>query len=324
MKTKPVIAIDLMGGDQPTINRLLAVKKFINTYPGYQLTVFIDDHFRTDNQGLISQLQQTINFEISQQVISMDESPLKALRTKQQSSMSLSMKAVAEKQADACLTAGNSGALVALSRIWLKTNPGIERPALVTVLPGKPKPTLFLDIGATLEYNAEELYALAEEGAAIAPQLLGCVNPEVALLNVGTEHIKGHDTVQQADRLLQQSDLNYLGFAEGGHLFKGYADVICCDGFVGNITLKACEGLLEQLTINQAKSKFKQWLLNKLYKINDVNFNPAQYNGALLLGLDGIVVKAHGNSNEEGFYHALIQSANYINKLKNQNLSGTN
>lgn len=305
-----------MGGDQSPLLRLLAIEKFIEANPEYQLTVFVDNGFQENNKEKISHLRHALNFVLSDQVISMDESPLIALRKKQQSSMSLSIKAVADKKADACLTAGNSGALVAFSKFWLKSKSRLEKLALATVLPGIPKPTLLLDIGATLEYNAEELFALAEEGAAIAPMLLGCDNPEVALLNVGTEHIKGHDTVQQADRLMQQSELNYLGFTEGSHLFKGYADVICCDGFVGNITLKACEGVVEQLSVKKVHGKFRQWLHNKLCKINDVNLNPAQYNGALLLGLDGIVVKAHGKSNEEDFYHALVQTATYINRIR--------
>lgn len=316
MKNNPIIAVDLMGGDQSPLLRLLAIEKFIEANPEYQLTVFVDNGFQENNKEKISHLRHALNFVLSDQVISMDESPLIALRKKQQSSMSLSIKAVADKKADACLTAGNSGALVAFSKFWLKSKSRLEKLALATVLPGIPKPTLLLDIGATLEYNAEELFALAEEGAAIAPMLLGCDNPEVALLNVGTEHIKGHDTVQQADRLMQQSELNYLGFTEGSHLFKGYADVICCDGFVGNITLKACEGVVEQLSVKKVHGKFRQWLHNKLCKINDVNLNPAQYNGALLLGLDGIVVKAHGKSNEEDFYHALVQTATYINRIR--------
>ena len=249
----------------------------------------------------------------------MDESPLLALRKKRLSSLSMAVKAVADDEADAILTAGNSGALVAFAKYWLKSLPPIERPALATVLPGWPKPTLLLDVGATLEYTAEDLYGLAEMGAQVAPHLLNCGNhPEVALLNVGTEHIKGHDTVQQADRLLQQSELNYLGFCEGTHLFKGYADVICCDGFVGNITLKACEGLMQQL---QQKPQLKWWqkiLPARFWQFNDVNFNPAQYNGALLLGLEGLVVKAHGNSDEADFYHALVRTAAYTQKINNR------
>ncbi len=308
----PVIAIDLMGGDEDPLTRLRAIKKFVKTNQSLQLNLFVDQLFLDANSIDLSNLSPQVSLVNSAQTVMMDESPLHALKNKRTSSLSMAIKAVADNEADAILTAGNSGALVVFAKYWLKPNASIERPALATVLPGFPKPSLLLDIGATLEYRAEDLYALAEVGAEFAPKLLDCgQNPEVALLNVGTEHIKGHDTVQQADRLLQETDLNYLGFCEGTHLFKGFADVICCDGFVGNITLKACEGLAQQL---QNKQPLKWW--QKLFcQFNDVNFNPAQYNGALLLGLDGLVVKAHGNSDESDFYHALVRTAEYINKF---------
>lgn len=312
-----IIAVDLMGGDHTAASRLHALEKFHTQYPQIKLRAYINEAFAKNQQQPIKKLKVIAEVIVADQVISMDESPLLALRKKRMSSMSLSIKAVADAEADAVLTAGNSGALVALAKYWLKSDDGIERPALATVLPGVPKPTLLLDIGATLEYNAEELFALAEVGAQIAPQLLGCGKlPEVALLNVGTEHIKGHDTVQQADRLMQDSDINYLGFCEGTHLFKGYADVICCDGFVGNITLKACEGLMQQLQNNSTKSWWRRWIEKKFWQYNGVNLNPAQYNGALLLGLNGLVVKAHGNSDQNDFYHALVQTAAYIEKVK--------
>ncbi len=315
----PVIAVDLMGGDEDPMGRLRAVKKFKLAHPQFAIKLFINQTHFDANPAAYATLPDGVTSAVAAHNISMDESPLLALRKKRLSSLSMAIKAVADEQADAILTAGNSGALVAFAKYWLKSVAPIERPALATVLPGLPKPSLLLDVGATLEYTAEDLYALAEMGAAVAPHLLVCGDrPEVALLNVGTEHIKGHDTVQQADRLLQQSELNYVGFCEGTHLFKGYADVICCDGFVGNITLKACEGLMQQL---QQKPKLKWWqklLPARLWQFNDVNFNPAQYNGALLLGLNGLVVKAHGNSDEDDFYHALVRTADYTQKFNNR------
>lgn len=308
----PVIAIDLMGGDDDPLSRLRAIVAFVTTEKSFNINLFVNQSYFDEKSAYFDKLPQSIAVIQSEHSISMDESPLLALRKKRSSSLSMAIKSVADDEADAILTAGNSGALVVFAKYWLKPNAPIERPALATVMPGFPKPTLLLDIGATLEYQAEDLYALAEMGAEVAPKLLDCGdNPEVALLNVGTEHIKGHDTVQQADRLLQGSELNYLGFCEGTHLFKGYADVICCDGFVGNITLKACEGLAQQL---QHKQPLKWWQ-KLLCKFNDVNFNPAQYNGALLLGLDGLVVKAHGNSDESDFHHALHRTAEYIKKI---------
>ncbi len=311
---KPIIAVDLMGGDQSPLTRLRAVSKFSQAFRDFHLQLFVAERFVEQHRDVFLAVDQDhISLVTTSETISMSESPLLALRKKRASSLSLAIKAVADSSAQGMLTAGNSGALVAFAKSWLPMVAGIERPALATILPGEPKQTLFLDVGATLEYQAEDLFTLAELGTQLAPGLLACdQNPEVALLNVGTEHIKGHDTVQQADRLLAESDLNYLGFCEGTHLFKGYADVICCDGFVGNITLKACEGLLQSL---QAKQRLSWW--QKLFgQDKDVNFNPAQYNGALLLGLEGLVVKAHGNSDETGFYHALVRTAGYINKVK--------
>lgn len=307
------MAVDLMGGDDDPLGRLRAVKKFKASHPHFSINLFINQSFFDEHESHFIHLPAGLTVVISEQAISMAESPLIALRKKRLSSMSMAIKSVADNQADAILTAGNSGALVAFAKYWLKSNAVIERPALATVIPGNPKSTLLLDIGATLEYQADDLYALAELGAQMAPHFLPCGNqPEVALLNVGTEHIKGHDTVQQADRLLQDSDLNYLGFCEGTHLFNGFADVVCCDGFVGNITLKACEGLMQQI---QGKQNMPWW--KKMFcQFNDANFNPAQYNGAILLGLDGLVVKAHGNSDEIGFYHALVKTADYIKNTK--------
>ncbi len=309
-----VIAIDLMGGDDSPLTRLRAIQKFIKQHPQNTIQLFVEKSFFQQQKSYFENLSDNLRVELAEDVIQMDESPLLALRQKRNSSLSLAIQSVAEKKAQIILTAGNSGALVAFAKYWLQVDEEVERPALATVLPGLPKPTLLLDIGASLEYRAEDLYALAELGAKVAPELLACgTNPEVALLNVGTEHIKGHDTVQQADRLLQSSDLNYLGFCEGSHLFSGYADVICCDGFVGNITLKACEGLMKKLQNKQQLKWWQKWFCQFI----DVNLNPAQYNGALLLGLDGLVVKAHGNSDEEGFYHALLRTAEYVNKQTN-------
>ena len=314
---RPIIAIDLMGGDDDPLTRLRAIDSFVSNEQSFDVSLFIEQNYFIQNQMHFECLPLNTSVIQTEYAVSMDESPLSALRKKRTSSLSMAIKAVAEHEADAILTAGNSGALVAFAKYWLQPHTPIERPALATVLPGFPKPSLLLDIGATLEYRAEDLYALAELGAEVAPKLLDCGNnPEVALLNVGTEHIKGHDTVQQADRLLQESDLNYLGFCEGSHLFKGYADVICCDGFVGNITLKACEGLLQQLQPKKPPNWWQKLWMKWFGQFNDVNFNPAQYNGALLLGLDGLVIKAHGNSDQTEFFHALVRTADYIKQVR--------
>jgi glycerol-3-phosphate acyltransferase PlsX len=307
------IAVDLMGGDAPVEDRYEAVLKFAKKNPTIDVLAFVAMPFAQKLKQQAHRLPDNWVTEVCASQIMMSESPLAALRNKQDSSLSLSVKALKEHRAQAILSAGNTGALVAFSKYWLKLISPIERPALATVLPGQPKPTLLLDVGASLEYRAQDFLNLAELGVQMAPHLMtGLENPEVALLNVGTEHIKGHDTIQQADHLLQQSVLNYAGFCEGSDLFNGRYDVICCDGFVGNITLKACEGLIKNLQYNNPGINWRRWIPG----LKSVNLNPAQYNGALLLGLDGLVVKSHGHSDSVAFYHAIKRTADYIKTFK--------
>lgn len=311
------VAIDLMGGDTPVESRLAAVLKFARKNPSIDVLVFISQPYEKQLQKQAHNLPDNWVTEICVSQVSMSESPLAALRNKRDSSLSLTIKSLQDNRADAVLTAGNTGALVAFAKYWLKSISPIERPALATVIPGHPKPTLFLDVGASLEYRAHDLLNLAELGAQMAPRLItGLSHPEIALLNVGTEHIKGHDTIQQADRLLQQSSLNYVGFCEGSALFSGRYDVICCDGFVGNITLKACEGLIKNLQHKSQSHGWRRWLP----QFNRINLNPAQYNGALLLGLDGLVVKSHGHSDSQGFYHAIERTAGYITSFASKSI----
>ena len=307
------IAVDLMGGDAPVEDRYEALLTFAKKNPMVDVLVFVAAPFAQQLKQQARRLPDNWVTEVCASQIMMSESPLAALRNKQDSSLSLCVKALQEHRADAVLSAGNTGALVAFSKYWLTMTSPIERPALATVLPGKPKPTLLLDVGASLEYRAQDFLNLAELGVHMAPRLIpGLDNPEVALLNVGTEHIKGHDTIQQADHLLQQSVLNYAGFCEGSDLFNGRFDVICCDGFVGNITLKACEGLIKNLQHSNPRVNWRRWIPG----FKAVNLNPAQYNGALLLGLEGLVVKSHGHSDKLAFYHAIQRTADYINTFK--------
>lgn len=311
------IAVDLMGGDPDPSERLKAVKKFIANNSAVKVMLFIDEHHQQSHPETYAGLEsQQIHLVKAPQHVAMDEAPYQALRSKKNSTMSLAVKAVADGVADAVLTAGNTGALVVFAKAWLPTLSGIDRPALATVLPGQPKPTLLLDVGATLDYRAEDLFNLAHLGAMAADQMLGCGNqPEVALLNIGTEHIKGSDTIRQADQMLQNADINYIGYCEGNHLFEGYADVVVCDGFVGNTMLKACEGLMSLMAQNSSRmgaspvrSRFKKLMAT----ISGFNFSPSQYNGALLLGLDGCVVKSHGGSDCRGFVAALERTKQYI------------
>lgn len=305
-----------MGGDHEPLQRLDAVRLFIRSHKSIAVQLFVEEAFYSSHIEFFKNLSERIHVVKAQQQVVMSDTPFQVLKHKRDSSLSLAVKSVADGVSDAILTAGNTGALVAFAKTWLTPCGDIERPALVTILPGQPKPTLLLDVGATLDYRADDLFDLAQLGAQAADKLLGCGdNPEVALLNVGTEHKKGNDTVQQADRLLQDSDLNYIGFCEGTHLFEGFADVVCCDGFVGNITLKACEGmmtLMSQNSENMGNSRLTKLFKNFMASISGLNFNPSQYNGALLLGLDACVVKSHGNCDSKGFYAAIERAVSYL------------
>ena len=301
------LAIDLMGGDQPPQERLQAAVRFLRKYKDCRLSVFTNADFEAGETP-----HQRLQFITCDSSVEMDESPLKALRQKRNSSLSHAIKSLADGAVDVAVTAGNTGAMVALARHWLKPLREVERLALATVLPSRGNRTLLLDVGATVDYRATDLFNLAHMGSAAAEALnLVESRPRVALLNVGTESIKGSDTVQQADRLLRDSDINYIGYCEGKHLFDSYADVVCCDGFVGNITLKACEGMAELLSPS-SRSGLTRFFSN----LSSTSLNPAHYNGALLLGLEGLVIKSHGDSDATGFYKALEQArTNVLNQL---------
>lgn len=314
------LAIDLMGGDNNPITRLQAVHRFVERHQEVQIKLFVTSRFSIKQQQELSTLNPRIEVIVTEQAVAMDASPLQFFKQKQTSSMSLAIKSLADGEADIALTAGNTAAVVAFARSWLAPLEASDRPALATIIPGEPKPSLLLDVGATLDYRADDLLRLAQLGSMAATRYLDCGDkPSVALLNVGMEHLKGSDTIQQADRLLNKSDLNYLGFCEGNHLFNGHADVICCDGFVGNITLKACEGLLHWVS-QQAqatdKPKSSGWFARLANKQTTTEPSPKlnanQYNGALLLGLNGCVVKAHGNSDGDSFYAAIKKALTYI------------
>ena len=256
-----------------------------------------------------------LRVEHASEIIAMDERPAQALRNKPDSSMRQALELVRQGRAQACVSAGNTGALMALARYVLKTLPGIDRPAMVTAIPTQAGRTLLLDLGANVDCSAEHLYQFAVMGA-VAAEVQGKSSPRIALLNVGTEDIKGNQQVKLAASLLQQADeLNYCGFIEGDGLYRGEADVVVCDGFVGNILLKSSEGLVTMLSARIA-SLFKESLGSRLVgslampllrRLQD-ELAPAQHNGASFLGLQGIVVKSHGSADEDAFKVAIARA----------------
>lgn len=253
-----------------------------------------------------------LHVEHAAEVIGMAERPSQALRGKPDSSMRVALELLRSGRAQACVSAGNTGALMALSRYVLKTLPGIDRPAMVTAIPTAKGHCHLLDLGANVDCSAEHLYQFALMGV-VAAEAEGVSRPRVALLNVGTEEVKGNQQVKLAASLLQQAaELNYIGFIEGDGVYRGDADVVVCDGFVGNILLKSSEGLASMI-MARIEAMFRQNLGSRLLGLLALpllrrfrsDLAPAQRNGASFLGLQGIVVKSHGAAGPEGFQSAI-------------------
>ena len=246
----------------------------------------------------------------------MDESPALAIRTKKNSSMRIAIDLVKSGEADACVSAGNTGALMAISRFVLKTLPGIDRPAICAALPSVNGHVHVLDLGANVDCTPEHLLQFGIMGASLVSAIEHKERPTVGILNIGEEDIKGNDVVKRAAELLKESGLNFVGNVEGDGIYKGDAEVIVCDGFVGNVALKASEGLAQMLA-SFLKQEFNRNLLTKLVALIALpvlkNFkrhvDHRRYNGATLLGLKGIVVKSHGSADVFSFTNALERAA---------------
>ncbi|MBN6713427.1 phosphate acyltransferase PlsX [Pseudomonas capsici] len=326
----PIIAIDAMGGDFGPRNIVQASLACLTATPSLHLAL-------VGQAPLIEELiarhsgvdRSRLHIVHASEVVTMDERPSQALRGKPDSSMRVALGLVADGQAQACVSAGNTGALMALSRFVLKTLPGIDRPAMVAAIPTRSGYCQLLDLGANVDCSAEALYQFAVMGAVVA-ESLGVVNPRVALLNVGTEDIKGNQQVKQAAALLQAaSGLNYIGFVEGDGLYRGEADVVVCDGFVGNVLLKSSEGLATMI-VARMDELFRRSLMAKavgvlampLLKRLQAELAPARHNGASLLGLQGIVVKSHGSASAQGFESAIRRALIEVRENLPQRLSG--
>jgi phosphate acyltransferase len=247
------------------------------------------------------------------EVVAMDEPVAQAMRFKKDSSMRVAVNLVKSGEAHACVSAGNTGALMAISRFVLKTIPGIDRPAIATVLPNmKGGYTYVLDLGANVDCTPEQLMQFGIMGAMLVGAVEHKDKPSVGLLNIGVEDIKGNETVKRAGELLRASGLNFYGNVEGDDIFKGTTDVVVCDGFVGNSVLKASEGvanmivsfLRQEFTRNPWRM-FVAWLASPVRAALKARMDPGRYNGASLLGLKGIVIKSHGGADAAAFAHAL-------------------
>ena len=315
------IALDVMSGDNGPAPAILGSIKALQS---------IDD-LRVDlvgDQDIINQTLESIDMSLRERIaiihtkefIKMDEDILSAIRNKKQSSMRLSINRVKNNEAHACVSAGNTGALMSLSKIILKTIDGIDRPAICTSLPTKKKFMQVLDLGANIECNAQNLYQFAVMGSSVVKSLEISDNPRVGLLNIGAEEFKGRDEIKLAADLLNKSNINYVGFVEGNGMFSGDYDVIVTDGFTGNIALKSIEGVAGMIK-HFIKSEYNKNLYNKLSAIVSLpvmkgvkkKMDPRVYNGASFLGLNGIVIKSHGSADDFSYSNA-IQTAYYESK----------
>jgi len=246
------------------------------------------------------------------QKVEMDESPSVALRNKKDSSMRIAINLVKEGQAHACVSAGNTGALMATARYVLKTLSGIDRPAIISAIPSINGHVYMLDLGANVGCSSEHLLQFGVMGAVIANAIDDIDNPKVALLNIGEEEIKGNEQVKEANEVLRQSGLNYVGYVEGDAIFRGDVNVVVCDGFVGNVSLKTSEGVAKIVSY-YLKHEFNRNVFTKLcglvampvLKSLAKRIDPRRYNGASLVGLRGVVIKSHGGADAYSFQHAI-------------------
>jgi len=255
------------------------------------------------------------------QVVMMDDSPSLALRNKKDSSMRVAINLVKEGAAQACVSAGNTGALMATARFVLKTLPGIDRPAIISALPTINGHTHVLDLGANVDSSAEHLLQFAVMGSVLTKAVDNIERPTVGLLNIGEEEIKGNEQVKEAAKLLATSNLNYIGYVEGDDIYKGTVDVVVCDGFIGNVALKTSEGLAKMIS-HYMKQEFKRNLFTKLaalvampvLKAFRSRIDPREYNGATLVGLRGIVIKSHGSADVFSFGNAIQEAVREVHK----------
>jgi glycerol-3-phosphate acyltransferase PlsX len=307
------VAIDCMGGDHGAHVTVPAALNFLKSHADVDVVLLgLRDAIEAELKARGAGFGPRLRVHHASEVVLMDESPAVALRNKKDSSMRVAVDLVKNGEADACVSAGNTGALMAISRFVLKTLPGIDRPAIISALPTLRGSTYVLDLGANVDCGPEHLLQFAIMGATLVAALEHKDRPSVGLLNIGEEDIKGTEVVKQAAELLRGSGLNFIGNVEGDGVFKGEADVVVCDGFVGNVMLKASEGVV-QMVRSFLREEFMRSVLTRIAAVAVMpvlhafrkRVDPRRYNGATLLGLRGIVVKSHGSADIYAFERAI-------------------
>jgi phosphate acyltransferase len=312
--SRPItIAVDAMGGDHGPPVTVPASLDALKRNPDLRIVLvgLPDQVVGRMNQGG-AQFGDRIAFREASQVVSMDEKPQEAVRRKKDSSMRVAIDLVKAGEADACVSAGNTGALMATGRFVLKTIEGIDRPALISRIRARQGHTHMLDLGANSECTAEHLFQFAVMGSVVASDMDGIARPRVGVLNIGEEETKGDGIVQEAAKLLSASQLNYVGFVEGNDIFSGEVDVVVTDGFTGNVALKTMEGLVKML-VGALRTEYTR---NPLRYVGALaswpvirslqrEFDPRTYNGASIVGLSRVVIKSHGSADIVSFSNAL-------------------
>jgi glycerol-3-phosphate acyltransferase PlsX len=311
------IAVDAMGGDygvDVVVPACISAAK--KNRDLHLILVGVQDKINAILKKKSTLALNQISVVHASELVGMDELPSHALRNKKNSSMRLALNLVKDGTAQACVSAGNTGALMATARYVLKTLPGIDRPAIISKLPTLRNKTWVIDLGANVDSCAEHLFQFAVMGSALIQAIESKPHPKIALLNIGVEEIKGNDQVKRTAHMLSECALlNYTGYVEGNHFYSGDVDLVVCDGFVGNVALKASEGLAKLLLTVLKESFNKNWLTKCMGSIalpvlNQVKkrLDPSRHNGASMLGLNGIVVKSHGGADELGFQVAIDQA----------------
>jgi len=309
-----VIAVDVMSGDRGPGVCVPAAATLAHERTDLTL-ILVGDPARIDAELRARGITAGGRLQVhpASQVVAMDEHPREALRRKKDSSMRQSVELVKSGRAQACVSAGNTGALMATGHFVLKSISGIDRPAIMSAIPAEGGHTHMLDLGANASCTAEQLFQFGVMGSVVAADLNDEARPSIGLLNIGEEDIKGHAVVQDAHRLLSASRLNYVGFVEGDDIFSGEVDVVVTDGFTGNVALKTMEGLARMLG-GAIREEFSSGVLRKAMAAVAwpalgavrARFDSRRYNGASMVGLTGIVIKSHGSADEYAFRHAIM------------------
>lgn len=306
------VAVDAMSGDKGTGVIVEAVRQVLHARKDASLLLVGDPAEIERHIGDNPLPEGRAHIVEASEVVTMEDSVAVALRNKKKSSMRIAVDQVKSGRAAACVSSGNTSALMAISKFVLKTVPGIDRPAICTTIPALDGHTHMLDLGANVDCSADHLFQFAAMGSILAQAIDSAVQPSVGLLNIGSEDIKGNVQVKEAAELLTNSSLNYIGFVEGNEIYTDRADVVVCDGFVGNVSLKTSEGVARMVS-HYLKEEFKRTPFNKLVGLLAKpilrsfgnRIDPRRYNGASLLGLKGVVIKSHGGADAIAFANAI-------------------